>query len=505
VRTNVIASSLIVLSLSLLGLVVAQSQPRSAPVQQLRGLWVDAFGPGFKTPQEADALVAYARSLRLNALFLQVGRRMDCFCNRASVPRSADPKLARNFDPLEYVIQKAHAAGIQVHAWIITTSAFNTTEPAIASSHVMNTNGTRGADSWLTQTRDGTTLAGKDYILDPGHPAAANYIAAFYRSVVQNYDVDGIQFDRVRYPDSGDNAYRPVWGYNRTSLSRFQLETNRRDVPEPTDAAWSQWRRDQVTNLVRRVYLETKALKPHLWVSAATIVYKAAPRTVEEFRTRRTYAEVLQDWVSWMQSGVLDLNLPMNYKRETVPEQVQEFGGWTNFAVATRGAGSVGVGTAIYLNSLPDSLKQYARGVAVRGVSGWVGYSYRTPDAETFAGRKSTPTAQRELLRVFAGTPTAPFAGEAVWGRPDAQQLSGVIGRVTRDGAGLANASVELRGEDGSSILVRSDANGFYGAPNLPVGVVTVSALQNDAVAANLETETTLGRVVSVPDLVIRP
>ncbi len=483
---------------------VPLEQTRPAPVQ-LRGLWVDAFGPGFKTPNEVSALVTYASAMRLNALFVQVGRRMDCYCNRASVPRSADPAFQPGFDALDDLIAKAHARGIQVHAWIITTSAFNNTEPYLAPNHVMNTNGPNATDSWITQQQDGTKQAGKDFVLDPGHPKAAEYIAAFYRSVVQNYDIDGIQFDRVRYPDSGDATYRPVWGYNPVALARFRAETRRTDTPVPTDAQWAQWRRDQVSNLVRRVYLETKAVKPSVWVSAATIVYKAGPRTLDEWRRTRTYSEVLQDWVGWLQAGVLDLNLPMNYKRENNPEQQAEYGAWARFAAQQRAKGVLGIGAAVYLNSLSDSLKQYARAISVPGVSGWVGYSYRTPDADTFAGKKAIPAAQQDLLRAFTLDRNAPFSSPAVWGRPNPQALSGAIGRVTRGGVGVSNVAVELAGANGSSVMVRSDANGYYGAPSLPVGALRASALENDAVAGSLEAQVSAGRVVSLPELVLNP
>ena len=489
----------LLIALLTVGLGVAQTRPQ--PVQQLRGLWVDAFGPGFKSVLEVDALVTYAKSLRLNALFVQVGRRMDCYCNKSSVPRSADPKLQPGFDPLEYVIQKAHAQGIQVHAWIITTSALNITEPAISADHVFNTHGLTSSDSWLTRSNAGASLAGKDYILDVGHPAATEYIAAFYRSVVQNYDLDGIQFDRVRYPDSGDEAHRAVWGYNRVSLERFRAETGRSDTPAPLDAQWSQWRRDQVTNLVRRVYLETKAAKPNLWVSAATIVYNTAPKTVAEFEQTRTYSEVLQDWVGWMQAGYLDLNLPMNYKRQTSAEQVAQLEGWAWFAAATRGKGVVANGTAIYLNTIPDSLKQIAIGGRVSGVSGWVGYSYRTPDVSTFGGKKSSATAQLELQRALTGSASAPFASVAGWGRPGTQNLSGILGRVTKNEQAVSNAMLEIIGSDGSSVLVRSDANGYYGLPNLPLGAVTVNLLEGDTVIASQIGEATLGRVALLPDL----
>lgn len=497
-KLKLLVSSLVI-ALLVVSLGIAQTRPQ--PVQSLRGLWVDAFGPGFKSPAEVDALVAYAKSLRLNTLFVQVGRRMDCYCNKASVPRSADPKLQAAFDPLEYVIAKAHAQGIQVHAWIITTAALNTTEPAISADHVFNTHGLTSSDSWLTRSNVGAVLAGKDYILDVGHPAAAEYIASFYRSVVQNYDIDGIQFDRVRYPDSGDEAHRAVWGYNRVSLGRFRLETGRTDTPAPSDAQWSQWRRDQVTNLVRRVYLETKAAKPNLWVSAATIVYNTAPRDVAEFEQTRTYREVLQDWVGWMQAGNLDLNLPMNYKRETSAEQVAQLSGWARFASTTRGKGIVANGVALYLNTIPNSLKQLARGNSIAGISGWVGYSYRTPDVSTFGGKKSMSVAQLELQRALTGSSTAPFAGAASWGRPGTQNLSGILGRVTKNGLGASNAALEVIGSDGSSVLVRSDANGYYGLPNLPLGAVTVNMLEGDAVIASQIGEATLGRVAVLPDL----
>lgn len=489
----------LVIALLAVGLGIAQTRPQ--PAQQLRGLWVDAFGPGFKSPSEVDALVTYAKSLRLNALFVQVGRRMDCYCNKSSVPRSADPKLQAGFDPLEDVIAKAHAQGIQVHAWIITTAALNTTEPAIAVDHVFNTHGLTSSDSWLTRSSTGAALAGKDYVLDVGHPAAAEYIAGFYRSVVQNYDIDGIQFDRVRYPDSGDDAHQAVWGYNRASLERFRAETGRSDTPAPLDAQWSQWRRDQVTNLVRRVYLETKAVKPNLWVSAATIVYNTAPKDRAEFEKTRTYSEVLQDWAGWMQAGIVDLNLPMNYKRETSPEQAAQFSGWARFASATRGKGVVANGVAIYLNTIPDSLKQLARGNSVAGISGWVGYSYRTPDVSTFGGKKTMLVAQLELQRALTGSATAPFASAASWGRPGTQNLSGILGRVTKNGLGVSNAALEVIGSDGSSVLIRSDANGYYGLPNLPLGAVTVNLLEGDVVIDSQIGEATLGRVAVLPDL----
>jgi uncharacterized lipoprotein YddW (UPF0748 family) len=490
----------LIVLLAVVGFALAQTQ---AIPPQLRGLWVDAFGAGFKTQQEVDELVAYASRMKLNALFVQVGRRMDCFCNRASVPRSLDPKLTKGFDPLEAIIKKAKPLGIQVHAWIITTAAFNTAEPYFSSDHVMARYGRTSPNTWLTLNTTGASRAGRDEILDPGHPEAAEYIARFYISVLENYDIDGIQFDRVRYPDSGDAQYRPIWGYNPTALARFRLETGRTDTPAPTDAQWSGWRRDQITNLVRRIYLEAKIRKPKLWVSAATITYRTAPRTLQEFQRTRTHSEVLQDWSGWTQAGILDLNIPMNYKREYDTAQKLEFDGWNTFAASTRENALVATGAGIFVNSLADSSKQYSRAIATPGISGWVGYSYRTADLDVLNAKKTEAKGKADFATAFSKL----FSSRVTWGTPNTNNLSGILGRVVKNGVGVAAAELEVRAPDGSSVVLFSDANGYFGSPKLPMGQVTLALLSRSAnsvaVSSSVAVMVQQGMVLRLPDIVL--
>jgi uncharacterized lipoprotein YddW (UPF0748 family) len=447
--------------------------PKILPIQ-LRGLWVDAFGPGFKTPSEVDKLVRDAQAMRVNALFVQISRRADCYCNNASMPRTADPIVPSGFDPLQDVLEKAHAAGIQVHAWIISTGIWNKTAPESSGTHPFKLHGltAKGHDFWLTVRADGETRAGADYVLDLGHPDAADFVANMYSSIVKNYAVDGVQFDRIRYPDSGGPPFLASWGYNPTALERFQLETNRSDKPGVADPQWLQWRRDQVTNLVRRVYLEVKSIRPSVWVSAATITYREAPTSIEQFEQTRTYSEILQDWPAWMHEGILDLNIPMNYKRERESDQVKWFDGWNQFAVQQKARGRVAVGTANYLNTAADGVNQLKRGLSVTGMDGWVGYSYRTPDSEVNATRRSSLEGQKLL----GANLTATFTSGAGWDVP-AQLLMAVFGRVTQNGVGLSNARVELQGQSRPDALETvSDANGYYGFMDVPQAALTITA-----------------------------
>ena len=364
---------------------------------ELRAFWVDAFGEGIFTEAEITKLVAATKAANFNALVVQVGRRGDCFCNKASMPRSQalaplDP--AQPYDPLGSLIAKAHAEGIQVHAWIITTAIWNSATPPSSSDHVFNLHGPSktGTNDWIMRRYDGANRAGADYLLDPGHPDAADYIVRMYTSVAANYDIDGLNFDRVRYPDQNLTTFPGVsqWGYNPVAVARFQQLTGRVDVPTPDDAQWMSWRRDQVTGIVRKVYAETYAIKPHLAISADTITYGYGPVSVPGgWEGTRTYREVLQDWRGWMEEGILDVNIPMNYKREhftTEPGNNQQrmYLEWNEFARDHQYARQVAIGSAIYLNFVTGSVTQVRKALTpnANGNSaiGWVGYSYRTPD-----------------------------------------------------------------------------------------------------------------------------
>ena len=137
-------------TLTLVAATVSASVSAAEPVEEFRAYWVDAFGEGIFTPAEVDELVAAAKAANMNALVVQVGRRGDCFCNRAVMPRTQAGIAPLPYDPLQTLIDKAHAEGIEVHAWIIATAIWNSATPPTASHHVYNTHGPSktGHDRW---------------------------------------------------------------------------------------------------------------------------------------------------------------------------------------------------------------------------------------------------------------------------------------------------------------------------------------------------------------------
>ncbi len=470
---------------------------QKAPVGSgVRGLWVDAFGPGLKTRAQVTQMVDDAARMGVNTLFVQAIRRADCLCLKASVPKATDPDLEKGLDPLGLSVRLAHARGMRVIAWVAVTGIANAAAPNTNPAHISRTHGPNsGAASWMARRPDGSWLEGNDGWLDLGIPEAAEYVIQGVVSLVKNYAVDGVQLDRIRYPD-GD-----VWGYDPKVLARYRAETGRTGTPAVNDTVWQDWKRQQVTNVVRRITLEVKSLRPDAWITAATITYgqPPAPGDLVAFRQTRTYGDVLQDWPAWMQSGLIDLNVLMNYKRDAVGEQGQWFDGWNAFArgIQSRPDGlsaGVAAGTAMYLNGAPVTANQAQRSVGA-GL-GWVGYSYRTPTLDVYGAKETTAQGLNTIHKLLTA-PGAVLASPAPW-KEKPPTSRGLMGRIT--GTPVPGFRVVEALQNGQVVAhTMTDGGGYYGFAALPPGKTEVR------VSGQRWVDTVPERgVVRLPDLTVR-
>jgi uncharacterized lipoprotein YddW (UPF0748 family) len=371
---------------------LATEGPAGPP--EYRVLWVDAYHDGFKSPRQIDELIETAQAGNINALLVQVRRRGDTYYPSSIDPWAPDADPA--FDALATLIKQAHAAGIEVHAWATTLALWNGSTPPTAADHPYNQHGpgTHGRDYWLMTNASGSEQAGDGVTyLDPGHPDVVAYTLAAYTELVAKYGLDGLHLDRVRYPGAD-------WGYNPTSLDRFRAETVRTDTPTPQDAQWLQWRRDQVTALVRRVYLQVTAINPRLRVSIALSASGDAPGSTEKWTLSIPYRQHLQDWHAWLQEGSLDLALPMLYRDEdTGAAQFDAWLAWTKDHQYNR---ALIAGTGLYLNDTQDSMAQWLRArqpsPSNHRAWGMSGYSYASPSDETTSGREFANAAITEVF-----------------------------------------------------------------------------------------------------------
>lgn len=493
--------------------------PEELARPEIRALWVDEFHAGIRTPEEADQLVASAQRCNANTLFVQVRGRGDALYLQSSEPPREDPAYDPHFDALEYVLKAAHRAGLEVHAWINAMPVWRDPQPPIDSRHVFLQHGLgkSGDDDWLTHSPQGETKFPVGCFLDPGHPGAAAYLADVYLNIVRHYPVDGIHFDYIRYPETDGRLPRgaPV-GYNAKSLARFQKVSGRGDIPAPDDAQWTVWRRQQVTQLVRRVYIEAKAINPKIKVSAAVIAWGRPPRSKKDFNETAPMQRIYQDWRGWLEEGILDLAVPMNYARERDPVVRGWFDGWIRWEMHNKSHRQVAVGLGAYLNPPASTLAQiqrarnpdknhYSDGISL--------FSYFAPFATTVSpppGGSPQPRAadkDRERLSfLVAGTDSEPAVFRAPahipkmgWiEQPEYGYLSGFV----RDAASAAvdGAAVECKrnGWWGKSKRTIADGNGFFGFANVRAGKYRVSVKTRKGQKASVDIEVAAGKVARV-------
>ncbi|HEX7177210.1 MAG TPA: family 10 glycosylhydrolase [Pyrinomonadaceae bacterium] len=520
---------------------LAQAQPRS----EYRAFWVDTFNTTLNNHNDVLAVVNNAKAARANAIFAQVRRRGDAwYLNSQQEPPPDFTPIAPGFDALQDIIDTAHAEGIEVHAFVIVGAVWNknpnfapsaTLGPPTNPNHVFNLHGgynsstqqiVPGPNNWLTRTLlpDGTPggaitfqghRIGADFWIDLGHPAAAAYYADVLTHLVNSYNIDGLHLDRIRYPELGVAGQTPTTGanigYNPTSVERFQLRHGIA-VGSPPPAAgnslWAQWRRDQVTNLVRRVYLNAVAVKPQIKISAALIAFGGGPVTEAQWNSAEAYWRVYQDWRAWTQEGILDIAMPMDYKRENVAAQITQFDQWAEWTKNHQYDRAGVIGQGAFLNSVEGTLRQTRRALApsAAGASGAgiIYFSMATSNIAVTANPHSLPPGQNTPARPFAEfasglttgksvngltqyedqtlNPTAIFSEAATipvfqWkANPTKGHLKGFARRA--DSSILDTADVTI--EDLATHAARTtatDGGGFYGGVDLAPGQYLVKAV----------------------------
>jgi uncharacterized lipoprotein YddW (UPF0748 family) len=429
--------------LALLAMIVLPGAARGQRAEY-RAFWVDTFNTSLNNHSDVVEVVNRARAANANAIFAQVRRRGDSWYLNSLEPLADRTPIEPGFDPLQDLITEAHASGIEVHAFVISCAIWNRDPrlfPPESPNHAFNLHGgfdpasgtiIQGPDNWLTRTLlpdQGTVISfqghriGSDFWIDPGHPAAEAYTVDVLMHLVRNYDIDGLHLDRIRYPELSVSGQTPSTGanigYNPTSIARFQRRYGlpQDAIPAPNDPLWAQWRRDQVSNLVRRIYLSALAIKPQLKITAALIAFGSGPAS---WASAEAYWRVYQDWRAWTEEGILDIAIPMNYKTEHTAAGRAAYDSWNEWTKNHQYNRWTMIGQGAFLNAVEGSLRQARRALAVSAtgasVKGIIFYSMATSNVAVTANPFSIPPGQNTPARPFAEFAAGLTTGRSVDG-----------------------------------------------------------------------------------------
>lgn len=271
------------------------------PKREARAVWVTTLGgldwPKTKASNETNrrkqqaelcALLDQLKACGINQILLQTRVR-----GTVIYPSNIEPwdialtgQYDKNpgYDPLAYAIEQTHLRGMELHAWVVTIPAFKIAGATkVGKKSLLNTH-----PKLLKKHND-------SYYLDPGLSESGDYLVSICREITSKYDIDGIHFDYIRYPENA-GTFPDGPTYKKYGGKQSKAE----------------WRRENITRIVRQIYQEVKRLKPWVRVSSSP---------VGKYRDTRRYSSkgwncfdaVHQDAQGWLREGIQDALYPMMY------------------------------------------------------------------------------------------------------------------------------------------------------------------------------------------------
>ena len=218
---------------------------------EMRGLWVPYFSlysedssgsMSEKTfRRRFSEIVAQAKRHGVNTLFVQVRPNCDAAYPSDIFPFSdiylIDGKEP-DYDPLAFMIETAHASGMELHAWINPYRI-------LSSGTVIPDNSP--CKKWEGNERRVIVYNGGVY-MNPASAEVRSLIIDGVRELAHNYDVDGIHLDDYFYAFTES-------GIDEADYSEYLNSLSRRKTP----LTLQKWRCANVNTLIAGIYSAVKS------------------------------------------------------------------------------------------------------------------------------------------------------------------------------------------------------------------------------------------------------
>ena len=290
----------LVLILALLAPGVEGAEP--AVMTEVRAVWIDRSS--LVSRLEIRSTVEQLAAANFNLVLVNVwSRGYPLWPSRVFEKETGlltDPGFVGR-DPLAEVIEEAGRVGLLVMPWFEYgfIGGYSGYFPGV---------GGRGPifdrhPEWLAQTRAGqrgfSAPGGLFYWMVQTRPDVQEFLLRLVEEVALSYQVVGIQFDRLRYPQLD-------CGYDDHTVSLYRQENNGTAPPDnPADPGWMKWRADGLNRFASTLHQRVRAASGRLLVSNAPIVFPYS------------YVNFVQEYPVWVATGAVDFIVPQIYRRDS--------------------------------------------------------------------------------------------------------------------------------------------------------------------------------------------
>ncbi|UZR95881.1 glycoside hydrolase family 10 protein [Chondrinema litorale] len=277
------------------------------PKREFRAIWITTLNnsdwpskkglPVEEQKKEFITILDQCAKSNINAVIVQIRPSGDAFYKSNFEPWSEwlmgkqGMSPPSGYDPLEFMIQEAHKRQIELHAWMNPLRAVYNRYSDVHEKHVSKVN-----PQWFFKY-GGTTF------FNPGIPEVRDYICKVVFDVASRYDIDGIHFDDYFYPYPNsdeklkdDNTF---WKYRNGIRDK------------------SEWRRENVNNLIETIHEGLSAIRPELkfGISPSAVWRNIYDSPLGSY-TRAgvaSYDHLHADIRLWLEKGWIDYVIPQIY------------------------------------------------------------------------------------------------------------------------------------------------------------------------------------------------
>jgi len=284
--------------------------PEQFNLKDVRAFWVSnvvnidlpkATNPEYKA--KIQEMFETAKKFNINTIFFQVRTTNDAFyksklnpTSRYLVEKEGD---VPPFDVFKYVLDEAKKYGIEFHAWCnpyrVSMQKDLTKEQYLETCDDLNF-AKRHPELVVVDKNGGL-------ILNPARSEVKNFIIDSMLEILENYDVAGIHFDDYFYPYAGLSD-------NDNDLADYEASGKK--------VSLDQFRRDQITEVIKRLNDEIKAKHPgkRFGVSPFGIWKNKASDSLgsnTDPRCSESYSNQYADSLLWIKEGYIDYIVPQLY------------------------------------------------------------------------------------------------------------------------------------------------------------------------------------------------
>ena len=361
---------------------LALAEDKQAPAKETlpRGVWVSVFSAKKMLYSQAGVhnLIAQCNKAKINEIYLQIFQSGNAYYDSKITDKTKYDQMveAAGLDTLDLLLREAGQSNIKVFAWVNILGLGKNDKADILSKYG---NSILTRDQYLRPAKiSASTELDKYYLredmnfLEPGDPKVETYILTIINEIINRYPLfSGIHLDYMRYPSpvpfvpgSRFNKFGLTYGYGSVNVERFREKTgiNVLDTLNNEDEylAWDNWKRQQVTDLVRKISSLVKVKSLSLAVSCAVIPV-----------VERAYSNAFADWSAWLEEGIIDYAVLMSYTKDNqfIKEAIKS-------SLGHRGKGKIYVGIGAFLmKDNPDLFFNQFRLVTELAPDGVVIYS----------------------------------------------------------------------------------------------------------------------------------